>query len=247
MNDRLRLLIFPLLAAGIGLVAGEAKGHGVANLTNVAATAAVLQDSGQRIGVVDAERLSEESDLGKRLSERLRAFQSATEERVNALRSEIEQLENALNTVAPTSDQARELRRRRQVKIAEFQTEQQVFSAELQVILRQSNVQLLRATNAAARKVAADKGFSLVLRKSPGVPANFDPTAQNAGEQLERIITRNVTLYVDPSIDITSLVLTQMNADFEAGGGEIPAPPAPPAEPTTTPGILDTPAQPTGQ
>lgn len=233
MNDRLRLLVLPLVAAGIGLTAGEAKAHALANLTSAAATAAVLQDSGQRIGVVDADRLSQESDLGKTLSEKIRVFQNTTQGRVDALRTEIEQLEAALQNVSPTSDQSRELRRRRQVKIAEFQTEQQVFTTELQVILRQSNVQLLRATEAAVSKVAADKGFSLVLRKSPGIPADYDATVQNAAEQLERIITRQVTLYVDPSIDITSLVLTQMNADLQAGGGEVP---------TTTP-----PTQPAGQ
>lgn len=220
MKDRLRLLVLPVVAvAAIGLAVSPLHAHALAAASSTAGAAARLQESGQRIGVVDADRLSQESDLGRTLSERLRSFQNSAQSRIDGLRNEIEQLEAALETVSPVSDQARDLRRRHQVKMAEFQAEGQALQSELQVMIRQSNVDLLRAVNRAVDTVAQDNDFDLVLRKSPPIPSNFDPSGQNAGEQLERVVSRQVTLFVDPGIDITSLVLTQMNADLEAGGG----------------------------
>ena len=207
-------LFTALLTAGLALYA----------LSLAPAPATALQADangagGQTLGVVDVERIVSESQLRKSLDERVAAIQSQFQSDIEAAQAQRTQLTQQLSEVGSDASRAQTLRRDIQLNRARIEALQQAAQQEIAQLIQSTNLTLARSMSEAATQVAQERGLSMVIRKSPQLPATFAPRNQQEADAIAEAVSRQVVLYTPPGADITSEVVSKMNAALTAGGG----------------------------
>ncbi len=137
-------------------------------------------------------------------------------------RAEVEKRQNALKGL---NDRRKELKEdsadylkissEMRQGIAELNTLQQVRNAELQAFLK-SNLRVVaeKIANASA-EIAKEQGVGLVVNENyPILPADLDPVTV---EQVQQAIGQRSTFYTSPEADLTSLVITRLDAAYKSG------------------------------
>lgn len=197
----------------------------IAALVLVAALAAVGAASAQngppsKIGIFDAQRVSEETAEGKRVQAKLNAFRDKKQAELTSKEKEVQELQDRLNaqSLSLSPEKRGELDKDVQKKMLDLNQAREAAQREMQLEVTEAqngfNEKLLSVINQFGR----DEGFVL-------------------------IIERSLAAYANPSTDVTTAIVDRFNklmpaeAEPAAGAGEKPAaPPAkPPAAQTGTP------------
>jgi outer membrane protein len=128
------------------------------------------QSAGMKIGVFDANRVSEESDEGKRIAARLTALGDKKKGEITAKEKEIAELRQQLEsqTLSLSPEKQTQLQKDIQKKGLELQQAQESARNEFQIEVSEAQnkfqEQLLRVINQFGR----DEGFTLVLERATG-------------------------------------------------------------------------------
>jgi outer membrane protein len=184
-------------------------------LSLVAATGlARAQSAGMKIGVFDANRVSEESDEGKRIASRLTALGDKKKAEISAKEKEIADLRQQLEsqTLSLSPEKQTQLQKDIQKKGLELQQAQESARNEFQIEVSEAQNkfqdQLLRVISQFGR----DEGFTLVLERATGGVA-----------------------FAAESIDVTTAIVDKFNqmvkAPADAAAKPAPTPSKPPASP----------------
>ena len=182
-------------------------------LTLLAATGlASAQTAGLKIGVFDANRVSEESDEGKRVAAKLSALGEKKKGELAAKEKEIADIRTQLDsqTLSLSPEKQTQLQKDIQKKGLELQQAQEGARNEFQIEVSEAQnkfqEQLLRVINQFGR----DEGFTLVLEKATGGVA-----------------------FAAESIDVTTAIVDKFNQMVKPPADAAAAPPA--AKPTPAP------------
>ena len=136
----------------------------------VATGLAHAQGTGMKIGVFDANRVSEESDEGKRIASRLTAFGERKKGEITAKEKEISEMRQQLEsqTLSLSPEKQTQIQKDIQKKGLELQQAQESARNEFQIEVSEAQnkfqEQLLRVINQFGR----DEGFTLVLERQTG-------------------------------------------------------------------------------
>jgi len=138
----------------------------------VAATAAAwAQSPGPlKVGVFDANRVSEETDEGKRIASRLSAFGDKKKAELAAKEKEIGELRAQLDSqnLSLSPEKTQQIQKDVQKKTLELQQAQEAARNEFQIEVSEAQnkfqEQLIRVINQFGR----DEGFTLVIERSTG-------------------------------------------------------------------------------
>ena len=182
-------------------------------LTLLAATGlASAQSAGFKIGVFDANRVSEESDEGKRIAAKLSALGEKKKAELAAKEKEIADIRQQLDsqTLSLSPDKQTQLQKDIQKKGLELQQAQEGARNEFQIEVSEAQnkfqEQLLRVINQFGR----DEGFTIVLERATGGVA-----------------------FAAESIDVTTAIVDKFNQMVKPPADAAAAPPA--AKPTPAP------------
>ena len=169
---------------------------------------------GLKIGVFDANRVSEETDEGKRIAAKLSAFGDKKKAELGAKEKDItdlrKQLEEGGQSFSP--EKQSQMQKDIQKKTLELQQAQEGARNEFQIEVSEAQnkfqEQLLRVINQFGR----DEGFTLVIERSTGGVA-----------------------FASESIDVTTAIVDRFNELVKApadapAAAKPPAAPAPPAK-----------------
>ena len=206
-----------LLAGGVGLAA---------LLTPAAAQQQPAQPGGMSIAVIDIDRLLRESAIAKSANEQIGAIVETYNRQRQNLQGEVEQLQQRLREVQADSSTARDLRTQLAQKLGAFQALSQTRDQEAGRAQSSGVLRLMNAVKDATRLVAQQRNISLVLRTAPPVPNSYDPGDQQQTMEAKESLQYQFALYASPGLDVTNLVLAQMDQTFKAGGGATTAPAA---------------------
>lgn len=189
----------------------------------LALTGAAAAQGASNVGVVDLERLYEESALRQAGTEELASYRLRIEDMIKQLRQQAEQKVAERDQLAPTAARHRELRQEIGLLSAQMQALKQMGDNEIAIMIRRLELRFLRLAKDATAKVAQERKLAVVLRKSPPIPDNLDLSDENAVRNLEAKMAQQVIVYSAPDVDITSEVLLAMDEMFRAGNiGEAP-------------------------
>ena len=182
----------------------------------VAATAAAWAQtpSALKVGVFDANRVSEETDEGKRIAAKLSAFGEKKKAELAAKDKEIGDLRAQLDSqnLSLSPEKLQQMQKDVQKKGLELQLAQEAARNEFQIEVREAQnkfqEQLIRVINQFGR----DEGFTLVIERSTGGVA-----------------------FASESIDVTTAIVDKFNEVVKApvdapAAAKPPAAPAPPAK-----------------
>jgi len=178
------------------------------------ATAWAQAPSVLKVGVFDANRVSEETDEGKRIAAKLSAFGEKKKAELAAKDKEIGDLRAQLDSqnLSLSPEKLQQMQKDVQKKGLEFQQAQEAARNEFQIEVSEAQnkfqEQLIRVINQFGR----DEGFTLVIERSTGGVA-----------------------FASESIDVTTAIVDKFNEVVKApadapAAAKPPAAPAPPAK-----------------
>lgn len=162
-----------------------------------------------KIGVFDANRISEETDEGKRIAARLTAFGEKKKAELGAKEKEIADIRQQIETqsLSLSTEKTAQLQRELQRKGLELQQGQEAARNEFQIEVGEAQTkfqdQLFRVLNQFGR----DEGFTLILeRNSAGVA------------------------FASEAVDVTTAVVDRFNVVIRSAVDEKPAEKSPAAK-----------------
>jgi outer membrane protein len=184
-----------------------------------AASAAVFAQAAApaRIGVFDAQRVSEETAEGKRVQKKLTAFSEKKRAELTAKEKEVQDLQDKLNAQALSLSPEKRtgMEKDLQRKMLELNQGREGAQREMQLEVSEAENAFREKLVAAVDSFGRDEGFAIILE-------------------------RGATIYVHPSSDVTTAIVDRFNTLFPVPP-ETPAakdetkPPAPPAAPPASP------------
>jgi len=162
-----------------------------------------------KIGVFDANRVSEETDEGKKIAAKLSAFGEKKKAELAAKDKEINDLRAQLDSqnLSLSPEKLQQMQKDVQRKGLELQQAQEAARSEFQIEVSEAQnkfqEQLIRVINQFGR----DEGFTLVLERSTGGVA-----------------------FASESIDVTTAIVDKFNELVKTAAPEAPAAAKPPAK-----------------
>ena len=177
----------------------------------VAATAVAWAQTAPalKVGIFDANRVSEETDEGKRIAAKLSAFGEKKKAELAAKDKEIGDLRAQLDSqnLSLSPEKLQQMQKDVQRKGLELQQAQEAARSEFQIEVSEAQnkfqEQLIRVINQFGR----DEGFTLVLERSTGGVA-----------------------FASESIDVTTAIVDKFNEIVKTPATETPAAAKPPAK-----------------
>ncbi len=182
----------------------------------VAATAAVWAQSppALKVGVFDANRVSEETDEGKRIAAKLSAFGDKKKAELVAKEKEIADLRVQLESqnLSLSPEKLQQMQKDVQKKGLELQQAQEAARNEFQIEVSEAQNKFQEQLIRVISQFGRDEGFTLVLERSTGGVA-----------------------FASESIDVTTAIVDKFNQLVKApadapAAAKPPAAPAPPAK-----------------
>jgi outer membrane protein len=182
----------------------------------VAATAAAWAQSAPalKVGVFDANRVSEETDEGKRIAAKLSAFGEKKKAELVAKEKEIAELRAQLDSqnLSLSPEKQQQMQKDVQKKGLELQQGQEAARNEFQIEVSEAQNKFQEQLIRVISQFGRDEGFTLVLERSTGGVA-----------------------FASESIDVTTAIVDKFNEMVKApadapAAAKPPAAPAPPAK-----------------
>jgi Skp family chaperone for outer membrane proteins len=169
--------------------------------TQTAAGAAVTSPTGAntKIAVIDIERIAAESVEGKALFEELRVENDKLQEESNRLQQEIRDMQAKLNSEILSQDARLRLQRDAERKRTDAQRWLEDAQAAFEAKRQDGEVKFQAKLAPVVEAVAKEQGIGLIFRATPGL-----------------------TFVLDPSLDISSLIVKKLDEMMPAAdeGGE---------------------------
>jgi outer membrane protein len=192
----------------------------IAAVASAQGTAAPAPAAGIKIGVINVERLIQESALGKEAFNRVKKLNDAKKEEGEKLSKELREMEQKLaeQGSAMADDKRDALQKSYQEKAIAFKRFQDDATRDLEAAQKKELSELERRVFPVINQVGKEKGFTLILNKF-----------------------QSGLVFVDDSVDITDEVLKVFNttvalpAAKPAEGPKSGAPAAKPAAPAPAP------------
>jgi outer membrane protein len=209
---------FVLTVAAVLLAAGAlAQGATTAPATAAPATAAPAPPGSLRIGVINVERLVQESALGKEAFNRVKKLNDQKKEEGDKLQKELRDMEQKLadQGSALADDKRDSLQKSYQEKAIAFKRFQDDANRDLEAAQKKELSELERRVFPVINQVGKERGFTVIFNKF-----------------------QSGLVYADDAVDITDDVLKQFNTTVAvpaAKGPEGTPKPAAPAKPAPGP------------
>ena len=193
----------------------------IAAVASAQGTAAAAPAAGIKIGVINVERLVQESALGKEAFNRVKKLNDAKKEEGDKLSKELREMEQKLadQGSAMADDKRDALQKSYQEKAIAFKRFQDDANRDLEAAQKKELSELERRVFPVINQVGKEKGFTLILNKF-----------------------QSGLVFVDDSVDITDEVLKVFNttvalpaAKPAEGAPKAGAPAAKPAPPAPVP------------
>jgi len=200
------LLVAALSFAVIGTVAVSSK----------AINNALAQVGTAKVASVNIEKALNELQERKEMQAKLEMMQNDVRAEAQKRDLAIKQLVERRNAeLKPDSaDYVRLTGELRQLS-AELNTFQQLKNLELQGFLKSNLRAMADKINTAAAEIAKEQGIGLIVSEIfPQLPADLEPVPL---EQVQGRISARTVLFVAPEADLTSLVITRLDANYKAG------------------------------
>jgi len=200
------LLVAALSFAVIGTVAVSSK----------AINNALAQVGTAKVASVNIEKALNELQERKEMQAKLEMMQNDVRAEAQKRDLAIKQLVERRNAeLKPDSaDYVRLTGELRQLS-AELNTFQQLKNLELQGFLKSNLRAMADKINNAAAEIAKEQGIGLIVSEIfPQLPADLEPVPL---EQVQGRISARTVLFVAPEADLTSLVITRLDANYKAG------------------------------
>lgn len=205
----------------VGIVGLVGVGTGVVAATNYMAA----PPKGATIAVVDLEKLINGlNEKAAKAAEFQKAFDVKKAE-LEVLKTRIDEKTVALNNMPPGSARSKAAEELRDMMIR-GEMEAQIASRKLDGQQADLFHELYMKVDEAIRQIAVQNEYHMVLVSDEAVKV-----PKGNSETVLRGITMKRMLFVHDELDITKLVIEQMNNSFAAGGGKAPAKPVANAKP----------------
>lgn len=148
-----------------------------------------------KIAVIDIERIAAESEEGKALFEELKAENDKLQEESARLQQEIQDMQAKLNSEILSQDARRRLQREVERKRTDAQRWLEDAQAEFEAKRQDGEAKFQEKLGPIVEQVAQEHGIGLIFRATPGL-----------------------TFVLDPSLDISPLVVQKLDAATPATG-----------------------------
>ena len=121
-----------------------------------------------KIGVFDAQRISEETEEGKRVQENLATFRNTKQAELTAKESELADLQNQLNSQALSlsADKRGALEKDIQRKVLELNQAQETATREMQLEIAEAQNRFQEQLIGVVQQLGRSEGFTLILESS---------------------------------------------------------------------------------
>lgn len=152
------------------------------------------------------------------MGDEINAERERRESEIEQLRSEHEQLRQQARENPEMTAEADSVEEKLVLESLRYQTWME-FSAD-QIDLERALVlqDLYRVIKRTAERMAEDAGYDLVVVDDSQGELSFNPDARaSRTAQIEQQVTSRITLYANPTIDITSDLIERMNNEFQTG------------------------------
>jgi outer membrane protein len=165
-------------------------GVALAGLTVLAAGPAVRAQTA-KIGVFDAQRVSEETEEGKRVQVELTTFRDGKQKEISAKQEAISELQKQLSqqALSLSAERRTALEKDIQKHMLELQTLTDAAGRELQLEVAAAQSGFQAKLEAAVASFAKDQGFDLIL-------------------------DRGMIVWMNPSVDVTTAIVDRFNGMF---------------------------------
>ena len=204
------------LAASLFAAAAWAQGTAAAPAAAPVAAPAPPTTAGMRVGVINVERLVQESALGKEAFSRVKKLNDSKKDESDKLQKELRDMEQKLadQGTSLTDDKREGLQKTYQEKAIAFKRFQDDANRDLEAAQKKELGELERRVFPVINQVGKERGFTLIFNKF-----------------------QSGLVYADEAIDITDEVLKVFNTTVAVpaakpaeGAAKSPAPAAKPAE-----------------
>lgn len=212
----------------------------VAAVFLVGATVSAAEGA-KRIGVVNVSRVFQASQkvqqIQNRLKDQFEGKRNELEKKQNELRDDMMKVKaRQEKLIEGNVEEERKLFAQVQdIQGREFELKLQIreVGKDVERMRMEEMKQVLKEIRAAIRDVGASEKFDLILRApeydDEGLPAvaagadeDADSRAPKTAAELVRRFRENPVLYFEKGVDITDLVITKLNAEFQKAGGAAP-------------------------
>lgn len=163
----------------------------------IAACSSLAMAQSVKIGVFNPQRVSEETNEGKRIQAELTNFQSTKQQELSGMEQELNELRNQLTTQALSlsADRKAQLEKEIQKKILDLNAAQEAARREMQLEINAAQGKFQEQLFAVVEQFGRDEGFALIL---------------DAG----------LVVWASEQIDVTTAIVDRFNTMVPAGGGE---------------------------
>ncbi len=192
----------------------------VAAAVQAQGTAAAPGTAGLKIGVINVERLVQESALGKEAFNRVKRLNDVKKDEGDKLQKELRDLEQKLadQGSALADDKREQLQKSYQEKAIAFKRFQDDATRELETAQKKELADLERRVFPVINQVGKDKGFTLIFNK-------FQSGLVYADEQID--LTDDVLKVFNTTVAVPSAKPADSNAAKAPAAAPKPAAPAP--------------------
>jgi outer membrane protein len=198
-------------------------------------------EGAKRIGVVNVSRVFQASQkvqqIQNRLKDQFEGKRNELEKKQNELRDDMLKVKARQDKLQEgnTEDERKLFAQVQDIQGREFELKLQIreVGKDVERMRMEEMKQVLKEIRAAIRDVGAAEKFDLILRApeydDEGLPAvaagadeDADARAPKTAAELVRRFRENPVLYFEKGVDITDLVITKLNAEFQKAGGAAP-------------------------
>lgn len=181
--------------AALVVIAGLAAVTAAESQTAAGATVTTPTGANTKIAVIDIERIAAESVEGKALFEELRVENEKLQEESNRLQQEIRDMQAKLNSEILSQDARLRLQRDAERKRTDAQRWLEDAQAEFEAKRQDGEVKFQAKLAPVVEAVAKEQGIGLIFRATPGL-----------------------TFVLDPSLDISALIVQKLDEMMPAAG-----------------------------
>ena len=181
---------------------------------------ASAQDAGDAgnggVGVVDINRVYEESAAGKKFAADREAMVQASVAELTQMQTELKTLTDSIPELSRESQQFKDAVAKARELEAMLQVRQTLAQQAADALTRDSNLKIYNMVDQAIREVAQERGLDIVLRTADPIPSEADVAGAQSSQVRQVLINRHL-VYHSPGSDITSAVIAKINAGGNGG------------------------------
>ncbi len=192
----------------LGLIAGLTLGGGSRVL--LGSSAAGMQAGGGRVAVIDVVKAFNEYQRQKDLEAELQELKQKLQAEQEQRRGRIEAMQATLDAMDQDDPTYAEKMRELLAEQIELKNWMDLAQADMQREIGVWTARVYQEIIDASRKVAAARGYDVVLAHEPFRPAGIDPEAVRQQIRLRTVV------YATDGVDITDAVLEELNKTYRA-------------------------------